>query len=88
MICILIKKRITALLVVLMGFCSLTGSASDVVNMCHYSTEGTEFWFGFLQNRLSGSIHYIEITVTSQLGANFTLTYGPDEKPIGNNPTE
>jgi hypothetical protein len=86
MICILIKKRITALLVVLMGFCSLTGSASDVVNMCHYSTEGTEFWFGFLQNRLSGSIHYIEITVTSQLGANFTLTYGPDEKPIGNNP--
>lgn len=63
--------------------CLVNGYAADSVNMCHYSTEGTEFWLGFMQNRLSGSVHYIELTVTSQLGANFTLTYGTNEKSIG-----
>lgn len=78
----LMKKPKAILCVVLLCLCSLLGFTGDNVDMCHYSTEGKEFWFGFLQNRLSGATHYIEITVTSQLGASFTLTYGPDEKPL------
>lgn len=77
------KKIAAAITVALLFVLYFPATADNGKDLCHYSTEGTEFWFGFLQNRLSGSVHYIEITVTSQLGANFTLTYGPDEKPIG-----
>ncbi len=78
------KKLTTLISVVLIWFCSLIGFAGDVVDMCHYSTQGNEFWFAFLQNRNTGSIHYTQMTVTSQLGANITLTYGPNETLIGN----
>lgn len=50
---------------------------------CHYSTEGTDFWFGFMENRINGPEHYIAITVSSRKGAELTLTYGPGETPIG-----
>ena len=50
---------------------------------CHYSTEGTDFWFGLMQNRLTGEEHYIEITVSSRKGAELTLTYGPSETQLG-----
>lgn len=53
-------------------------------DLCHYSTEGTDFWFGFMENRLRGDIHYLEITVTSRIGAQLTVTYGPDDTPIWN----
>jgi len=46
---------------------------------CHYSTEGTDFWFGFMQNRSNYTDHYLEITVTSRLGAEITVTYGSSE---------
>ena len=50
---------------------------------CHYSTEGTDFWFGLMQNRKKGIEHYLEITVTSRIGAQIKVTYGPNEKLIG-----
>jgi hypothetical protein len=46
---------------------------------CHYSTEGTDFWFGFMENRIKVDFHYLEITVTSRVNAVVTLTYGPNE---------
>jgi len=79
----LMKKLVAVLSVVLLSLYSHSGFAGDNVDWCHYSTEGTEFWFGFLQNRSTGAEHYVQITVTSQLGANIKLTYGPDETSIG-----
>jgi hypothetical protein len=56
----------------------------QVKDPCHYSTEGTDFWFGILQNRTRGPEHYMEIKVSSRNGADFTVTYGPQETVIGN----
>lgn len=50
---------------------------------CHYSTEGTDFWFGLMQNRSNYAGHYLEITVTSRIGADFTITYGTGKTPYG-----
>jgi hypothetical protein len=55
---------------------------------CHRSTEGTDFWFGFMENRWfskitdPGRAHYIAITVTAREETDFTITYGPSEKVI------
>lgn len=57
---------------------------SQILDPCHYSTEGTDFWLGLMQNRNTGAEHYLEITVTSRLGAQITVTYGPTETLIGN----
>jgi hypothetical protein len=78
------QKRIASSFVALIMLCAINGFAQSTVDMCHYSTEGSEFWFGFMQNRTSGATHYMQITVTSQLGANIKLTYGPSETSIGN----
>ena len=58
--------------------------ADGKLNPCHYSTEGKDFWFGFMQNRFTGAEHYVEITVSSRSGAQFYITYGPGETLIGN----
>ena len=50
---------------------------------CHYSTEGKDFWLGFMQNRKTGASHYTEITVTSRVGSEITVTYGPNEVLLG-----
>jgi len=73
-------------LILIIGLCFLTfvPFGADGKDPCHYSTEGTDFWFGFMQNRIRGNEHYLEITVSSRKGAEFTVTYGPDELPIGN----
>lgn len=72
-------------LILLIGLCLLAFIPSVVEGKdpCHYSTEGTDFWFGFMQNRRIHPDHYLEITVSSRNGAEFTLTYGPEEKLIG-----
>lgn len=75
-----------ALAILLVGcFLPLYSVADDplVIDPCHYSTEGRDFWFGFMQNRSNYPEHYLEITVTSRVGAKFTVTYGPGETPIG-----
>ncbi|HPT32630.1 MAG TPA: IgGFc-binding protein, partial [Prolixibacteraceae bacterium] len=65
--------------IILLFFCTLTagwGYAQTTDTKCHRSTEGREFWFGFLQGRNSSSNHYLEITVTSREGANFSIFTG------------
>lgn len=59
-------------------------SGGQIKDPCHYSTEGTDFWFGMMENRKRGADHYLEITVTSRNDADFTVTYGPQETLIGN----
>jgi hypothetical protein len=80
--------RIKIILVILLIICFLpfNSKAGDplIADPCHYTTEGSDFWFGLMQNRNTGAAHYTEVTVTSRLGANFKLTYGPSETPIGN----
>lgn len=73
-------------LIFLIGFFLLCFQpfSAEAKDPCHYSTEGTDFWFGFMQNRSNYSDHYLEITVTSRNGADFTITYGPGETLIGN----
>ena len=57
--------------------------AGEKEDPCHFSTEGTDFWFGMMQNRSVHPEHYLEITVTSRFGADFSLKFGPNEIPIG-----
>ena len=72
-------------LILIISWCLLTFMpfGTEAKDPCHYSTEGTDFWFGFMQNRIRGNEHYIEITVSSRNGASFDVTYGPDNLPIG-----
>jgi len=77
------KKLILFAGIIFFFICPVAADESE--DPCHYSTEGTDFWFGLMQNRSNHPVHYLEITVTSRFGADFTLTYGPNEIPIGAN---
>lgn len=52
-------------------------------SLCIKPTEGTDFWFGFMENRHYQENHYLEITVTARETTTFQITYGPDEIPLG-----
>lgn len=43
---------------------------------CHRSTEGKEFWFGFMEGRNNSGNKYLEITVTAREGAGFSIYIG------------
>ncbi|MGC9354873.1 MAG: hypothetical protein ACP5D9_13600, partial [Mariniphaga sp.] len=51
--------------------------------ICRKSTEGTEFWFGFMESRNYQNNHFIEITVTARESTTFQIFIGPDEAPFG-----
>ncbi|MBN2773945.1 MAG: IgGFc-binding protein, partial [Prolixibacteraceae bacterium] len=54
--------------------------AEEDLNKCHKSTEGTDFWFGFMENRwYHNATHYLEITVTARVATTFNITIGPNE---------
>lgn len=54
---------------------------------CHRSTEGTEFWFGFMEGRNdNGNVHYIEITVTAKQSTGFKIYIGKSQTPLDNVP--
>ncbi len=62
-------------------FCCAAGvSAQD--DVCRKSTEGTEFWFGFMESRHHQEDHYLEITVTSAEPATFYISVGPGREPF------
>lgn len=52
-------------------------------NLCKKSTEGTDFWFGFMESRNYHSAHFLEITVTARESTNFRVTIGNEETPFG-----
>ncbi len=51
--------------------------------VCRKSTEGTDFWFGFMESRNYQSDHYLEITVTAREATTFQIVTGPQEQPYG-----
>ena len=48
-------------------------------DLCKKSTEGTEFWFGFMESRNTHSNHYVEITVTARETTEFTIKIGKNQ---------
>ena len=50
------------------------GQTSDP--RCHRSTEGKEFWFGFMEGRNNSGNKYLEITVTAREDAGFSIYIG------------
>lgn len=52
----------------------MSGQNSDP--RCHRSTEGKEFWFGFMEGRNSSRIKYLEVTVTAREAASFSIYIG------------
>ena len=60
----------------------LTCSQNSVDNLCRRSTEGTDFWFGFMENR-NLSTFYVEITITSAEATSFTISIGNSEELYG-----
>ncbi|WP_347840041.1 PKD domain-containing protein [uncultured Draconibacterium sp.] len=55
---------------------------AQYANPCKKSTEGTDFWFGFMESRNYNTNHYIEITVTARESTTFTITIGKDLTPF------
>ena len=49
---------------------------------CHKSTEGKDFWFGFLENRTYTTGHYLDITVTSIYTCKFKIYIGKSTTPF------
>lgn len=76
-------KLILLLGIFLSSFLASLADGQPEKDPCHFSTEGTDFWFGFMQNRNTGEVHYLEISVTSRMGAEITVTFGPNETLIG-----
>ncbi len=66
-------KRYFPILVLLFLVCELTAQTDD---LCRKSTEGTDFWFGFMESRNYNSAHYVEITVTAREATTFRITIG------------
>jgi PKD repeat protein len=51
-------------------------------NLCRKSTEGTDFWFGFMESRNYNPNHFIEITVTASETTTFQIKIGRSETPF------
>lgn len=61
----------------------LSLNAQGTTNPCRRSTEGKEFWFGFMESRNYHNGHYLEITVTAKESTSFNITIGREETPFG-----
>ncbi len=57
--------------------------AQSGADLCTKSTEGTDFWFGFMENRNQSDYHFIEITVSGREPTSFELYSGPSDSLIG-----
>ncbi len=58
--------------------CAGTLFAQDS-NVCRKSTEGKDFWFGFMESRNYNPDHFLEITVTANETTTFKITVGNAE---------
>jgi len=63
-------------------FTFLILSVSAQENQCRKSTEGTDFWLGFMENRDGSEERFVEITVTSRVTTNFQIFIGPEQTPF------
>ncbi len=72
--------RILCLLGILLPFLA-DGQNSNLA--CHRTTEGTEFWFGFMQGRSEDKGHFLQITVTSRKTTSFEIFIGKSTVSYG-----
>ena len=49
---------------------------------CHKSTEGSDFWFGFMEGRNYQAGHYTEITITSSYSCKYLIYIGKSTIPM------
>ena len=66
------------LAILLISLFSIPAIAQDD---CSRSTEGTEFWLGFMMNRYKKSDHELSITVTSKVATSGKVYVGNDTSP-------
>ena len=74
-------KKLLFIAVLFLSSC-FTLLGQTVADPCRKSTEGNDFWFGFMESRNYHSAHYLEITVTARENTTFTITIGNDETPF------
>ena len=76
----------TKLIIVLAVFLTCTKTIlAQEANLCSKSTEGKEFWFGFMENRMfREEYRIIQVTVTAKQATDFNITIGRPESPIFN----
>jgi PKD repeat protein len=74
------RKKIVKLVILQTAFlfCGVFGIAQNA-NLCRKSTEGTEFWFGFMESRNYNPNHFVEITVTARETTTFEIRTGKQE---------
>ncbi len=53
---------------------------------CHKSTEGTDFWFGFMEGRNYQDGHYCEITLSSSYNCIYKIYIGKSVAPFTSGP--
>ena len=77
------KRYLLVMAVLLVALGKVEAQSSP--NVCVKSTEGKDFWFGFMENRLSVNpnyaANYLEITVTSRYSCQFSITLGKNSVP-------
>ncbi len=56
--------------------------AQSNTNACIKSTEGKDFWFGFMESRHHQSGHYLELTMASTYTCHFNLYVGKSTTPF------
>ena len=68
----------------LLLFLALSGMllAQSTYNPCIKSTEGKEFWFGFMESRHHQAGHYLELTLTSIYTCHFSVYYGKSTSAV------
>ncbi|HWS01044.1 MAG TPA: IgGFc-binding protein, partial [Prolixibacteraceae bacterium] len=74
----MIKFRLTFLLLFLFNLLLHAQSMSDT---CIKSTEGKDFWFGFMESRHHQTGHYLELTLTSTFACKFSIYFGKSTTP-------
>ncbi|NOR76349.1 MAG: hypothetical protein GQ525_14480 [Draconibacterium sp.] len=74
-------KKLIILLLLFVGINLL--AISQETDPCRKSTEGTDFWFGFMESRWHSNNHKLEITVTARVATTFTIKIGPNENLVG-----
>jgi PKD repeat protein len=67
-------------------FCSVSLWANNSAS-CYRSTEGTNFWFGFMESRNYIESHNVKIIVAASETTNFTISIGPDGNQFNNSYT-
>lgn len=69
--------------ILLFFYFTTAGNAYSNDAKCNRSTEGKDFWFGFMEGRNdNGNVHYVEITVTAREATGFKIFIGKSTTPL------